>query len=140
MDQLKQRLLSGLHDCKARTADKYWVTINTRSTPKVHARQNLYFSPPADEGKFSVCQQRGDLVFSNLGFLYFPSCVFSPPIHWGAGGGCFIPPNQPKCTSDPTAMYFNAVNCIAVLCSPYCNLLNNYPLDIVLTIVVNPMQ
>ena len=120
------------------------TNIGSRSTPDRHQKSTpgkiCISHPLLKENSVCVRQQRGDLVFSNLGFFYFPSWVFSPPIHWGAGGGCFIPPNQPKCTSDPTAMYFNAVNCIAVLCSPYCNLLNNYPLDIVLTIVVNPMQ
>ena len=73
----------------ARTADKYWVTIATKS-PR---RQNLYFSPTPEEN--FVCQQRRFGIYQ-FRIFYFPSCVFSP-IHWGAGGGCFIPPNQPKC-------------------------------------------
>ena len=79
MDQLKQRLVSGLHDCKARTADKYWVTIpSIRSPPKVHAKLNLYFSPQPCwwrkiqcvpiERRFGIFQF-GILLFSQLCFL-----------------------------------------------------------------------
>ena len=111
MDQLKQRLLSGLHDCKARTADKYWVTIPTRSTPKVHAGQNLYFSPPA-EGKFSVCQQRGDLVFSNLGFFIFPAVFSHHPFIGAQVAAASFPPISPNALRTPLQCI--SVHCIAL--------------------------
>ena len=50
-----------------------------------------------------------------FGIFYFPSCVFSPPIHWGAGGGCFIPPISPNALRTPLQCI--SMHCIAVHCT-----------------------
>ena len=96
MDQFKQRLLSGCTTPRARTADKYWVTIEstTRSKPKVHASAEFVFLTPRRKNFCVPGRRFGIYRF----FFYFPSCVFSDG--HSLGRWCLLhSPISPKWTS-----------------------------------------
>ena len=133
------------------------TNIGSRSTPDRHQKSTpgkICISHPLLMKGNSVCANKEEIwYFPIWDFFIFPAVFSHPPFIGAQVAAASFPPISPNALRTPLqcfsmqwialqwiAMHFNAVNCIAVLCSPYCNLLNNYPLDIVLTIVVNPMQ
>ena len=103
---------SGLHDCSARTADKYWVTIEATRSTKSQRRGKICIShPPA--GTFCVPEEIWyfPILYSSL---IFPA-VFSQVHSLGRWLVLHSPNNnQPKCTSFTTAprlnLHFNVLN------------------------------
>ena len=75
-----------------------------------------------------------------FGISLFSQLCFLTPHSLGRRWRLLHSPQSAQMHFGPHCNVFQCSELHSVLCSPYCNLLNNYSLDIVLTIVVNPMQ